>query len=203
VGNLQFGEPPPRRKRGSGVAFTGMILALVIIVAGGTFLLTQTCDEVTEEAEDAREVLEDAPDVNPEGENTRELVFYTSKGELVVMPSELAEGEEPEVEPLELPPEIIELMENGGGGEQSEVETSAGDVTYSVQVGAFGEAENAGNLVEKLGADGYRAYVVEPLPTDETPLYRVRVGPFHALDEAAETAGELQENYGLSPYIPQ
>ncbi|MCK4593757.1 SPOR domain-containing protein, partial [bacterium] len=200
----------PPQKKGSGIAFTGMILAIVIIVAGGTFLLTQTCERATEEHEDAYEVLEDAPDVNLEGENTRELVFYTSEGELVVIPSEVAEGEPTETEPLELPPELIEIMEsgngveNGGNGETTPpIEPPEGILTYSVQVGAFGEADNAQKLVDKLGADGYRAYVVEPLASDEKPLYRVRVGLFHDLDEAATTASELQEKYGLSPYIPR
>ncbi len=210
MGSLQFDDPTPQQKKGSGIAFTGMILAIVIIVAGGTFLLTQTCESATEEHEDAPDVLEDAPDVNPEGENTRELVFYTSEGELVVIPSEVAEGELIETEPLELPPELIEIMEsgngveNGGNGETTTlIEPPEGILTYSVQVGAFGEAENARKLVDKLGADGYRAYIVEPAEAEEKPLYRVRVGPFHALDEAATTASELQEKYGLSSYIPR
>jgi cell division protein FtsN len=202
VGNFQYGEPMPPAKKKAGVAFTGMILALVIIVAGGTFLLTQTCDKATHEGEDAQEVLEEAPDVNPEGTQTRELVFYTSEGELVVMPSEVAEGEAPEEQPLELPPELVNIMEGDGQHTTTTNGATDGNVTYSVQVGAFGEAENARSLADKLGADGYRAYVVEPQASDEKPLYRVRVGPFHDMEEAAKTAGELQEKYGLSPYIP-
>ena len=201
MGNFQYGEPMPPRKK-AGVGFTGMILALIIIVAGGTFLLTQTCDKATNEAEDAQEVLEEAPDVNPDGENTRELVFYTSEGELVVMPSELAEGETPEEQPLELPPELVDIMEGNGQHTATTNGSNGGNVTYSVQVGAFGDTENARSLADKLGADGYRAYVVEPLASDDKPLYRVRVGPFHDRTEAAGTAAELQEKYGLSPYIP-
>jgi cell division protein FtsN len=201
VDNFEYGEPTPPKKK-AGFAFTGMILALIIIVAGGTFLLTQTCDRATHEGEEAEEVLEEAPDVNPEGAQTRELVFYTSEGELVVMPSEVAEGETPEEGPPELPPELIEIMEGDGQHTTTTNGTTGGNVTYSVQVGAFGEEENARNLADKLGADGYRAYVVEPLASDEKPLYRVRVGPFHDVEEAAGTAAELQEKYGLSPYIP-
>lgn len=203
MGNFQYGEPVPPARKKAGVAFTGLILALVLIVAGGTFLLTQTCDKATHEGEDAQEVLVEAPDVNPEGENTRELVFYTSEGELVVMPSEVAEGEAPEEQPLELPPELVKIMEGNGQHTVTGSSSTEGNVTYSVQVGAFGNPQNAQGLVDKLGADGYRAYVVEPLPADEKPLYRVRVGPFHDPEEAAGTAAELQEKYGLSPYIPR
>ncbi|MCX7021937.1 MAG: SPOR domain-containing protein [bacterium] len=200
--NLQYGEPVPPTRKKTGIAFTGLILALVIIVAGGTFLLTQTCEKVTHEGEDAQEVLVEAPDVNPNGENTRELVFYTSEGDLVVMPNEVAEGETPKEQPLELPPELVKIMEGNGQHTETGTASTDGNVTYSVQVGAFGNPENAQGLVDKLGADGYTAYVVEPLASDEKPLYRVRVGPFHNLDEAAKTASELQEKYGLSPYIP-
>jgi len=203
VDNFQCGEPLPPARKKAGVAFTGLILALVLIVAGGTFLLTQTCEKATHEGEDAQEVLVEAPDVNPEGENTRELVFYTSEGELVVMPSEVAEGEAPEEQTLELPPELVKIMEGNGQHTVTAGGSTEGDVTYSVQVGAFGNPQNAQGLVDKLGADGYTAYVVEPLASDEKPLYRVRVGPFHGLEEAAGTAAELQEKYGLSPYIPR
>ena len=190
--------PPPRKK--TGVAFTGLILALVIVVAGGTFLLVRTWDRASEEDEDAPDVLQQAPEVNADGVKTRELVFYTSEGEIVALPSELAEQPPPREQPLRLPPELIELMESGG--QPAETETSTAGETYSVQVGAFGEEENASGLLAKLEADGYRAYIVQPPAGGEEAIYRVRVGPFHDRTEAAGVAAELQAKYGLSPYIP-
>ncbi len=220
MSDLEFYDykPPRGRKPKSGFTFTGLILAIIIIVAGVTFLLTQTCNSSVEENPNAEDVLENAPDVNPNGVNTVDSVFYDADGQPFVMPDELfIEEDDPEAELLELPPEILALMEqtqeaeatDNGSTDNSTTETAetptddppGDEPTYSVQVGAFGERGNAIALRDKLGTDGFRAYVVEPAAGEEKPLYRVRVGPFADRDEAATTAAEVQEKYGLSSYI--
>jgi cell division protein FtsN len=220
VSDLEFYDykPPRGRKPKSSFTFTGLILAIIIVVAGVTFLLTQTCNSSVEEDPNAEDVLENAPDVNPDGVNTVDSVFYDADGQPFVMPDELLiEEDDPEAELLELPPEILALMEqaqetettDNGSTDNSTTETAetptddppGDEPTYSIQVGAFGERGNAIALRDKLGTDGFRAYVVEPAAGEEKPLYRVRVGPFADRDEAATTAAEVQEKYGLSSYI--
>ena len=62
---------------------------------------------------------------------------------------------------------------------------------YSVQVGSFSSAKNAGNLVGKLGRQGYVAYVEQSSGMGKT-LYRVRVGKVSTQKEAQDLARKLQ-----------
>jgi len=220
VSDLEFYDykPPRDRKPKGGGTFTGLILAIIIVVAGVTFLLTQTCNSSVEEDPNAEDVLQNAPDVNPDGVNTVDSVFYDADGQPFVMPDELLiEEDDPEAELLELPPEILALMEQTQEPEATDNGSTTGDSsetsepppddpptdepTFSIQVGAFGNGDNAIALRDKLGTDGFRAYVVETATAEGKPLYRVRVGPFTDRDEAATTAAEVQEKYGLSSYI--
>ncbi|MCX7973613.1 MAG: SPOR domain-containing protein [Candidatus Aminicenantes bacterium] len=55
---------------------------------------------------------------------------------------------------------------------------------YFVQVGAFARKEATTKLVHDLKKVGYQSIILNPLPTDRTPLYRVRIGPFSSQTEA-------------------
>lgn len=63
--------------------------------------------------------------------------------------------------------------------------------TWSVQVGAFGSADSARTLVDKLEADGFSAYVSEGR-RDAKTLYRVRVGPEAERVRVDALAGRLK-----------
>jgi DedD protein len=63
--------------------------------------------------------------------------------------------------------------------------------TWSVQVGAFGSADSARRLVDKLEADGFSAYVSEGR-RDAKTLYRVRVGPEAERVRVDALAGRLK-----------
>lgn len=54
---------------------------------------------------------------------------------------------------------------------------------YTVQVGSFGNSENASNLFDKLKSYGYDAYIEETV-ADGKKLYRVRVGKLSTRREA-------------------
>jgi DedD protein len=66
----------------------------------------------------------------------------------------------------------------GGGGK------------WVVQVGTFGQKDNANRLVTKLGGGGFNAFV-SPTTRDGKTLYRVRVGPAGTRDAAGEVAKRL------------
>jgi cell division protein FtsN len=222
--DLQFDSPPPERKRASGGAFTALILAVVIVVGGGVFILTTQCESMTEEDADAPDVLNHAAEVEPEGQLTKELVFYNSEGELIIVPEEAAGGADSSdggdaVEETALPDDIQELLsqieeintestngstpDNGTEPENGTDEVPVGVTTYSVQVGAFSQRANAETLKNQLGADGFSAFIISPAAGDENPVYRVRVGPFAEPGAAKSTAAEIEERYGLATYIPQ
>jgi tetratricopeptide (TPR) repeat protein len=65
--------------------------------------------------------------------------------------------------------------------------------SYSVQVGAFSSADNAGKLTLKLKAQGYSAYISEAVSLNKK-VYKVRVGGFLSRQEAqvAETKLKLR-----------
>ncbi|TRZ49214.1 hypothetical protein D4Q80_02435 [bacterium] len=67
-------------------------------------------------------------------------------------------------------------------------DNKAGQVYYTVQVGAFSNRTNASNLTQKLNAQGYGAYI-EKLNSG----YHVRVGKFQSLKEAREAEEKLSK----------
>ena len=69
------------------------------------------------------------------------------------------------------------------------------DFYYTVQVGAFSNKVNAGNLTKKLIENGYPAYV-EELSSEGKPSYRVRVGKVSRHQEAQQ----LQEKLSFQGY---
>ena len=80
----------------------------------------------------------------------------------------------------------------GASGKSAAPATSATSSTdvpagaFVVQIGAFADAQAAGDLAAKLKIDGFTAYT-EPSGTGQGNMQRVRVGPF-ASREAADAA---------------
>ena len=66
----------------------------------------------------------------------------------------------------------------------------SGGGKWVVQVGTFGQKDNANRLVTKLGGGGFDAFV-SPTTRDGKTLYRVRVGPAGTRDAAGEVAKRL------------
>jgi DedD protein len=72
---------------------------------------------------------------------------------------------------------------------------------WAVQVGAFGSVATANGLVNKLQADGYRAFVA-PTQRGGKTLHRVRVGPEAQKAGAERLAGQLKAK-GLPATVVQ
>ena len=70
-----------------------------------------------------------------------------------------------------------------------------------MQVGAFGSVATANGLVNKLQADGYRAFVA-PTQRGGKTLHRVRVGPEAQKAGAERLAGQLKAK-GLPATVVQ
>ncbi|MDH5394112.1 MAG: septal ring lytic transglycosylase RlpA family protein [Gammaproteobacteria bacterium] len=63
-------------------------------------------------------------------------------------------------------------------------ETTGGDGRIYVQLGAFGAYDNAENLANRLRNNDYRAVRVYRASTEQSTLYKVRIGPMPSRDVA-------------------
>ncbi len=68
---------------------------------------------------------------------------------------------------------------------------------WAVQVGSFGDRENADVLAERLRGRGYPV-LTTPFRSGEQVLYRVRVGPFTQRPKAESQLARVQQQLGLN-----
>ncbi len=103
------------------------------------------------------------------------------------------------------PQEIaLEAGGPGGGSPQRDprVRPPALDPTgFSVQVGAFADAEAARELAEDLEGAGYPVYVAAPEGEAESARWRVRVGPVSTRERAERVARELKSERALPTWV--
>jgi cell division septation protein DedD len=64
---------------------------------------------------------------------------------------------------------------------------------YYIQVGAYSKKEGALSLAGKYKDQGYPVVVIDPLPTDRNPIFRVRIGGYATENEAKSVRDELIE----------
>nr|CCP41444.1 hypothetical protein BN444_03168 [Xanthomonas translucens pv. translucens DSM 18974] len=69
-----------------------------------------------------------------------------------------------------------------------------------MQLGAFGKAEDANALRDKVRAAGFSAFV-EQVRTDKGALHRVRVGPVANRAEAEQLRGQVASKVGISGMV--
>jgi cell division septation protein DedD len=62
---------------------------------------------------------------------------------------------------------------------------------YYVQVAALAEPAAAQAAAQKFRGMGYAVVVMDPQPTDRTPVYRVRIGGFPTKEQADEVRAKL------------
>lgn len=62
---------------------------------------------------------------------------------------------------------------------------------YYIQIGAYEFKKNAMNIADGFKKNGYPSVVIDPLPLDKKPWYRVRVGGYKSKEEAAEALSKL------------
>ena len=130
----------------------------------------------------------DVPEPAPEVAQQVEPVPESADDEAAPAPEEPAPAPTPEpAEPAPTPP-------------SSGAEMSAGD--WFVQVGSFGNQDNALGLKERLEDHEYPALISE-YHADGTTLHRVRVGGFDSRETAESVLEALQERMGLNGRVMQ
>lgn len=81
----------------------------------------------------------------------------------------------------------VRVVQGPGGGAVSPAApvTTAEDVppAFFVQVGAFGDADNARRVARTLADGGFGDVVLQPVSVNGQPLHRVRVGPIDSVDQ--------------------
>jgi outer membrane protein assembly factor BamD (BamD/ComL family) len=81
-------------------------------------------------------------------------------------------------------PASLELMQNK---DLCILQAQSAEIYYAVQVGSFSDANNAENIIRELTSKGYDAYMAE----SGAKMFRVKVGKFKTLQEAAQTEAKL------------
>ena len=110
------------------------------------------------------------------------------------------------VKQLEVAPEIVvvtalESEPELPGANPTGVDDSGNLKAWSLQLATFAEANNAGNLVKKLQAQGYSAYQTKVLSKTGQMLYRVNIGPEVRPDELQQIQRVLKNSMGLEGIV--
>ncbi|WP_196768870.1 SPOR domain-containing protein, partial [Xanthomonas arboricola] len=77
---------------------------------------------------------------------------------------------------------------------------AASSVGFAVQLGAFGRAEDADALRDRVRAAGFSAFV-EQVRTDKGALNRVRVGPVANRGDAEQLRAQVAAKVGISGMV--
>jgi DedD protein len=187
------GADAVRRRQGTSQGWLVTLLGILVLVTGG-FVLGLIVGIVSEEPE---------------------LVVGHVAGRSTEIDWSVAEIE-PDLTPLEPPrpsrvvlgesepqaqvPAGAELPAVGSAPPSALLATSVGPESgrFAVQVGAFGDADAAGVVADKLRAGGYSVWVVAPGDDDR---WRVRVGPTATRAEADAIAHRLKVEELLPTWV--
>lgn len=90
--------------------------------------------------------------------------------------------------------------ESGGGNAAGESTPTDQLSSWAVQVGAFRGRDNALSFRDRLREAGFSVYV-DRIQSQDAPLYRVRVGPVAARDEAETLVRQLKSGQDLKGIV--
>ena len=146
-----------------------------------------------------------------EDQKTQTVVLDRDRTEPVPVPS--AAQNEPEAEPQQEEPEqeVIRRpepsrlppkpVEEPTQEEPKDEEPASTTGMWAVQLGSFGNKENAERLAAELRKQGYAAFLSQ-LDTASGTLHRVRIGPQKDRDSAEQMAARLQKAGHTGQVVP-
>ena len=103
---------------------------------------------------------------------------------------------EPESPAVAQPTETAEPKPSAPATQETKTDTATPAKAWVVQVGSFGNRDNAMRLRDQLRTKGYKTFV-EQISTADKTFYRVRVGPVVSRDNALALQKELQARMKL------
>jgi DedD protein len=142
---------------------------------------------------------------------TRTVVLTRDRDEPVPAATDQPEPEPREAEPprpaAPAPSVSQSRPESAPGKPASQPDTAQSDTTssatgmWAVQLGSFGNQQNAERLAADLRTQGYAAFLSQ-LPTQDGALHRVRVGPQKDRASAEDMAARLQKSGHKGQVVP-
>lgn len=181
--------PRPGRTGKAALGGRGIAIAVLVLVSGTCFALGFFVGKAASKGRVVTEVI--TIPVEP-GEAEKQDIAA----------AEPAEGGPGNAETVDVPEEPPVFT--GNPALSSSMMVKAGTVdesSFSVQVGAFANLQEAEALREKLGRKGYDPYIVLDSSGGSKTLYRVRVGSFGDKGEAKRMVLELKRREGISAFI--
>lgn len=132
-----------------------------------------------EPAKEAAKDFAKTPDASPPAADVEKEVSATKP-----KPDEKAAGKVPEVKAAEAKDAKAAPPKSDAGDEKW---------IYYLQAGAFREQADAESTKAKLALAGFEAAIYER-PSDNGPLYRVRIGPFNQVETLNRAKAKLSDN---------
>jgi cell division protein FtsN len=164
-----------------GILIIGVVIFLLGVSVGKKHaqIAQKTNIIASEEPEQVKEKIA-LPEVKPQQKTTQESTSQLSPGPKESQPEKPKEAPktEPRVEPKKVAP-------------KPEPKKTESQNLYYVQVGALAEKPAALSSAQRFKAQGFAVVVLDPLPTDRKPVYRVRVGGFSTKEEAEAARTKL------------
>jgi cell division septation protein DedD len=132
---------------------------------------------VPEKTEPAEEAIDRTP-LRTKKENTEPV---ETNPDLALLEEQPQPGLQPKPPPTE--PHDFEQHDSNGGD-------------WFIQVGAFGNQENAHKLAARLRSAGYPVVLV-PLETETSSLLQVRVGGYASRDDGKSVSADLKKDFDV------
>ena len=179
------------------IIFLGiLVIGLVIFVLGVSVgkKQTQVAEKANVIAQQQPEQVKEKfslPDIRPGLEAKKEASKEepaVKKEEPVVQKKETAS---PQGTPTDKPKPQTPVEERKPEPARAAVSAPPKSGLYFVQVGALVEKPAALSTAERFKRLGYEVIVLDPLPSDKTSVYRVRVGGFATREEADSAKSRL------------
>lgn len=105
----------------------------------------------------------------------------------------------------DLPPEVAKLFEEGQQKklkrEPSKLEPAKPKPQWTIQVGAFPNAEEAKTKIKLLESKGAKAHIEETVGKDKSLWYRVTVGQYMSLAEAQGEGKKLKDKGAIGAFF--
>jgi cell division septation protein DedD len=135
-----------------------------------------------QEPEKIQEKITTLPQKKPEEESSREPAEKKAASDETPVKKEIV----PEKHEVAPPPTKSKTVPDA-----AQKATAQQKNLYYVQVAALTERAAAQNTASKFRGMGYTVVVLDPQPTDRTPVFRVRVGGFLTREQADDVRSQL------------
>jgi len=192
------GRSAPERKRGEGVlAASGVLILALVAFFSGAWMAKAISDAHHPETSAIRQ--------------SRAMKDPSIPWKIKSGPSRQSRNQEerkeaasprPSPEGLKTPPEKgASFPENSSPTEEASSTPLPSRPRYTLQIGAYSNAEEARNMVNQLRSKGYQAFQATGTAAAKGEIHRVRVGQFQTLQEARQFALTFEKKEKMKTLI--